>query len=223
MTSHKSSSTGDNNPQPPPPNTDGDSAPCFTKSIYLRTRNLLPARQTCRKRSTNCRTSFRGANTGQRGLKDEEGGTNQNADKNKQKPLLSEEIVDGSGERSGVFESFWGIWRCRSRRNLFIPPVIDAGLLMELFDALHCCVMGCLRLIHRSFWMLSQIKKNSGIGNLVVKIWRNLDVKLEVLWILRSNLNHWGPERSPEIPNWNGLKGLVIVILFNALNQYFNF
>lgn len=147
MTSYKSSSTSDNNPQPSPPNTDGNPSPRFPKSIYPRPRNLVPARQTCRKRSANCRPSFRRANTGQGGLKDEEGRANQNADKNKEKSLLSEKIVDGSGERSGVFESFWGIRRCRTRRNLFIPPVINAGLLMELFDALHCCVMCCFTAI----------------------------------------------------------------------------
>lgn len=41
-------------------------------------------------------------------LDDEKSGTNENTNKNEQKPLFFEEIIDGSRERSGwVFQALW--------------------------------------------------------------------------------------------------------------------
>lgn len=46
------------------------------------------------------------AETGESGLEDEESGANENADEDEQEPLFFEDVVDGSGERSRVLESF---------------------------------------------------------------------------------------------------------------------
>jgi len=49
------------------------------------------------------------AYAGERGLDDEKGGADENPDEDEQKTLLSEEVVDGSGEGSGVLDGFGGV------------------------------------------------------------------------------------------------------------------
>lgn len=49
------------------------------------------------------------AYAGERGLDDEKRGADENPDEDEEKTLLSEEVVDGSGERSGVLDGFGGV------------------------------------------------------------------------------------------------------------------
>jgi len=49
------------------------------------------------------------AHAGESGLDDEEGGADEDADEDEQEALLAEEVVDGSGERSGVLDGFGGV------------------------------------------------------------------------------------------------------------------
>lgn len=50
------------------------------------------------------------AEAGEGGLDDEECGADENADEDEEKPLFFQEVVEGSGERSGVLEGFGGVW-----------------------------------------------------------------------------------------------------------------
>jgi len=50
------------------------------------------------------------AQAGESGLDDEEGGADEDADEDEQEALLAEEVVDGSGEGSGVLDGFGGVW-----------------------------------------------------------------------------------------------------------------
>ena len=74
------------------------------------------------------------AHAGESGLDDEEGGADEDADEDEQEALLAEEVVDGSGERSGVLDGFGGVgWALAAPQHLFLPPVIQTRLLVELF------------------------------------------------------------------------------------------
>lgn len=50
------------------------------------------------------------ADAGESGLDDEEGGADEDSDEDEEETLFTEEVVDGSGEGSGVFGGFGGVW-----------------------------------------------------------------------------------------------------------------
>lgn len=76
---------------------------------------------------------FGRAEAGKGGLEYEECGADEDPDEDEEEALLSEEVVDRSGKRSGMFECFRGV--CTGR-FVIVVAVIDARLLMEL---LHVC------------------------------------------------------------------------------------
>ncbi|VFQ85853.1 unnamed protein product [Cuscuta campestris] len=122
--------SGDHNAHPPPPNPhrhppDPGAVPA-TPGMGVR-RNGFLVGDTKRPRSRDLRI---GAEMRKAGLDDEESGANKNAHKDEQEPLFSEEIVDGSGQRSRVFQGFGGVRR-RALRGFLISSVIHAPLLVQ--------------------------------------------------------------------------------------------
>lgn len=60
------------------------------------------------------------------GLDDEKRGTNEDANQDEEESLFLEEVIERSGERSGVFEGFGRIRGSLSSGQLLISPVICA-------------------------------------------------------------------------------------------------
>lgn len=64
-----------------------------------------------------------GGNAGERRLDDEECGTDENADEDEDESLFFDEVIDGTWERSGVFEAFGGVGGCLIYGDLFVSPM----------------------------------------------------------------------------------------------------
>ena len=136
MTPDKSSPAGDHDPQPPLPERRRHAADL--EKWRRRKRDLVLALRRDRT-GTAIEGGPRwggigvgGADSREGGLEDEERGTDQDSDEDEEEPLLFEEVVDGSGERSGgVLKGFRWVRRGRPRRRgLLVAPVADGGRLL---------------------------------------------------------------------------------------------
>ncbi|CAJ1968386.1 unnamed protein product [Sphenostylis stenocarpa] len=96
MAPDEARAAGDNDPLPSAGDPDGDPAGAGAgESIEVRAGEEGPG--------------LGWAYAGERGLDDKKSRADENPDEDEQKTLLSEEIVDGSGEGSGVFDGFGGV------------------------------------------------------------------------------------------------------------------
>lgn len=99
MTADEAGPAGDDNPHPLPGNPDGHSPdPGGAISAATPGRGIHGERLLVGEvERVGSRNRGRRAEMRKAGLDDEESGANENTDEDEQKPLLSEEIVDGSG------------------------------------------------------------------------------------------------------------------------------
>lgn len=100
MTADKSSSTSNNNPLPTTSDSNRNSPGLSTESSG----ETMSVRSS--QNSGGEATSVMRCDAGESRLQYEESGADQDTDENEEKTLLSEDVVDGSGERSGVLECF---------------------------------------------------------------------------------------------------------------------
>lgn len=76
---------------------------------------------------------LRGGEAGERGLEDEEGRADEDADEDEEEALLPEEVVDGSGEGSGVLQGLGGVRGRLGGGDLLVAAAgVDARLLVQL-------------------------------------------------------------------------------------------
>lgn len=110
MAPHESRPARHDDPQPPPRDRGWDAA-VSVDELGDDARDLISLRQVGGdvEGSGKRGAGLRGAEAGERGLEDEEGGADQDADQDEKQPLLLEEVVDGSGERSRVLQGFGGV------------------------------------------------------------------------------------------------------------------
>lgn len=133
MAPHESRPAGDDDPQPPPRDRGRDAA-IPVDELGDDGRDLISLRQLGGdlERSGDQGAGLRGAEAGERGLEDEEGGADEDADEDEEEALLPEEVVDGSGEGSGVLQGLGGVGGRFGGGDLLVAAV-DARLLVELF------------------------------------------------------------------------------------------
>lgn len=128
VTPHEASPAGHHDPQPPVPEPHRDPPNLAGPEIVpgMRRDPVAHGGRTRREGSGYGGVGLGRAYAGEGRLEDEECGANQDTHEDEQQPLLPEEVVDGSGEGSGVLEGFgrvrgrWGRW------DLFVPSVIHA-------------------------------------------------------------------------------------------------
>ncbi|KAL0344572.1 UNVERIFIED_CONTAM: hypothetical protein Sradi_4288500 [Sesamum radiatum] len=145
MTTDEPSTTGDNDPLPFTPNTDGDS-PHPTRIpiiIIIYTKMIL---KIVGERDGIIGESIQGlvvvgsgnvvggagiggGEDGQGRLDDEESGADQNADEDEEKALLLEDVIEGSGKGSGWFKGFGGVGGGEGR---FFVLAGGCGLFVQL-------------------------------------------------------------------------------------------
>ncbi|KAK4392211.1 hypothetical protein Sango_1998900 [Sesamum angolense] len=143
MTTDEAGTTGNNDPLPFTPNTDGDSPHptgisiiiIYTKRIVkIVAKGVVGSGKSIQGMVVVVSGNVGGAGIGGRedgegGLDDEESGADQNADEDEEKALLLEDVSEGSGEGSGWFKGFGGVGGGEGR---FFVLAEDVGLFVQL-------------------------------------------------------------------------------------------
>ncbi|KAL0426358.1 UNVERIFIED_CONTAM: hypothetical protein Slati_2810600 [Sesamum latifolium] len=140
MTTDEASTTGNNDPLPFTPNTDGDSPhPTSIPIIIINTKmivKIVGERGGIIGKNIqglvvvgSGNVGIGGREDGEGRLDDEESGADQNADEDEEKALLLEDVIEGSGEGSRWFKGFGGVGGGEGR---FFVLAGGCGLFVQL-------------------------------------------------------------------------------------------
>lgn len=133
---HESRPARHDDPQPPPRDRGGDAAvPVHELGDGGGGRDLISLRQARGdpEQAGDRGAGLPGAEAGERGLDDEEGGADEDADEDEEEALLPEEVVDGSREGAGVLQGLGGVRGRLGGGDLLVAADVHARLLVQLF------------------------------------------------------------------------------------------